>query len=170
MKPKTLIPLWIAAGLFALLTVIGAATQVLGVSFFYNTSASAPVGFYMSFKAKELKAGEWVVVNFPQSLKDFASKREWLRDAPLIKRIAGVRGDGYCSNGKQFLLNGLAVGPIFKEDNEGRALPQLEGCITVGEDELLVIGIRNERSFDSRYFGAVKKRNVIGRVWSLLVW
>jgi len=36
--------------------------------------------------------------------------------------------------------------------------------ITLGDDEYFVMGDNSERSFDSRYFGPIKRSSILGKV------
>lgn len=89
----------------------------------------------------------------------------------FIKRIIGLPGETVIiENGKV----------IIEKDNKSFVLdetPYLDGNnftpgnvkITLAEDEYFVMGDNRKKSYDSRFFGPVKRKDIIGR-FALRVW
>ena len=124
-KVRSYLPLKIALLLVFLIGGFKLLIRELGVSLFYNTSSSARVGFYAVIETHDVKRDELVVIELPGAVEGFVSEVPWLRDVPLLKKVGGVAGDSYRVKKKEFFINGELVGPIFKYDRLGRALPGL---------------------------------------------
>lgn len=93
------------------------------------------------------------------SLIVFRFEERW-----LIKEVVGVSEDLFCvSQQGDFSVNGKLMGIAKTKGSYGNKLSRIEGCQKVGQNEWVVMGY-GERSFDSRYFGTVKRVDVLGVV------
>jgi conjugative transfer signal peptidase TraF len=126
-----------------------------------NRTESLPIGFYRTAPVDErLARGVLVSIDAPASVRAMVRKRDYLRAGErFFKRILAVPGDSVCLDGARFEVNGKTIGPVFKEDRLGRPLPVSLFCGTVPKDTFWV-GSFYERSFDSRYFGPVARRDL----------
>lgn len=118
---------------------------------FLNRTASMPIGLYAKIVTDRLILGDIVVFNLGTI------------DNNLLKYIAGLEGDEYCSDIDHILwINGLPVAKknILKYDSE---LISQSVCQKLKQDEFLVLG-EHPDSYDSRYFGPIKKQDVIAQV------
>ena len=98
-----------------------------------------------------------------------------------VKRIVGIPGDTVSIHAPDVLINGKILDdpPIFKEIASGSSgysgytnvqlLATDEDKIVLGKDEYLVFGDNSQNSLDGRYFGAIKRSNIIGKV-VLIYW
>ncbi|HOP40374.1 MAG TPA: signal peptidase I, partial [Geobacteraceae bacterium] len=117
------------------------------------------------FKIRDPRRGDVIVFEYPEDpSKDF------------IKRIIGVPGDVVQGIDKKVYVNGkLYVNPhevhkerdiIPKEQNPRDTF----GPATVPEDCYFVMGDNRDRSYDSRFWGFVKKEKIKGlafiKYWS----
>ncbi len=89
---------------------------------------------------------------------------------PFIKRVIGLPGDRVELQDGKVLVNGVELDEpyIFEEDGVAQTTdPQAGGASQwlVPEDELLVMGDHCQDSADSRSFGPIEVRHVIGRAW-----
>jgi len=109
------------------------------------------------------KRGDIVVFNPPQN---------WVQQdgQPYIKRIIGVGGDTIGLKGGFVYLNGtkLIEPYVFKDAND--VTQPTEDIIGAGtwvipEGELFLMGDYRGNSADSREFGPVDVKDVIGRAW-----
>lgn len=127
------------------------AIQSIGLVFFMNRTASMPQGIYVKNGINCWDIGCVIV------FKINAYKSN------LIKYIAGIGGDQYYFDETGSLwINGNLVA---QKNIEKYPQPLIEHsiCQQLNADELLVIG-DNENSYDSRYFGPIKKQEVIATV------
>lgn len=134
----------------------------------WNASASAPVGLYHVSPGAALERGDLVIARVPPRARRLAADRRYLpMNVPLVKRIAALPGDRVCAVGSQLFVNGRSVAVRRATDGQGRPMPWLHGCLTLGDGRLLLL-IRDPASFDGRYFGPTRSSEVIGK--ASLIW
>ena len=81
----------------------------------------------------------------------------------LIKRVVGAPGDTIMFKGSSVYLNGVEIEESYimeKSFNVGNLEEGVE--YEVKEGEYFVMGDNRNHSLDSRYFGVVKKEDIIG--------
>lgn len=114
----------------------------------------------ISYRFREPHRGEVVVFHYPNDPSQF-----------FIKRIIGLPGEHVV----------VRDGVVFVAEGEGELeelsesyLPQAVTTrghlgtyldVTLGQDEYYVLGDNRASSLDSRSFGPVKRRQVVGRIW-----
>ena len=82
----------------------------------------------------------------------------------LVKRCVALPGDSvYFNDSKLYVNNMLTDEPYIKQEGKTKA-GHLNRNITLGEDEYIVLGDNRNNSKDSRSFGVVKGKNIIGEV------
>jgi signal peptidase I len=115
----------------------------------------------ISYNFRDPQRGEIVVLKYPKD-----------RNVYFIKRVIGLPGEtviiengkvGIFKDGKEIILNesytasGMAVDQKFKE--------------TLGSDQFFVMGDNRNYSFDSRNWGSLSKKDIVGvvrlRLWPL---
>jgi len=89
---------------------------------------------------------------------------------PFIKRIIGLPGDRVELRDGKVFVNDIALVEryIFIENGEPQTTDPIAGGASewlVPEGELLVMGDHRQDSADSRSFGPIEIRHVIGRAW-----
>jgi len=124
------------------------ATEIIGQIFFINRTESMPTGIYIKTKDTMPAIGDIIIFK----LSSYKTN--------LIKYVAGIAGAEYCldeTNG--FWINGIPVAQknIQKYPEEPA---QQSICQRLKPDELLVLG-EHENSYDSRYFGPIKKEDIV---------
>ena len=136
----------------------------------WNATPSVPTGLYHIRGTAGLHIGERVAVEPPSTLRRYLAERGYLpTGVPLLKEIAGLRGDRVCRVGASISINGIPVGEARERDSRGRALPVWQGCRTIAAAEIFVMNARAPDSFDGRYFGPIARASLIGRaspVWT----
>jgi conjugative transfer signal peptidase TraF len=131
----------------------------------YNPSASAPVGWYKLSPNHSAQRGDLVAALPPKNGAALAFEREYLPpNIPLIKTVWAVSGEEICHESGQVLVQGRPALVVLKQDVLGRSLPSRSGCYRLSKDEVFLVSIDVQTSFDSRYFGPVKRENILGRV------
>lgn len=151
----------LAAGILFLLLL-----QLLSLLFprklmIYNYTDSLPHGFYLLYPGVA-KKGNLVAFEPPEVAAGLIRERKYLRKgACLMKYIVAEKGDSVCTNEGRLKVNGVDYGRIDAVDKEGRPLPHYRFFGKLKEGHIVAIkGMKS--SFDSRYYGPVKKESIIG--------
>lgn len=117
------------------------------------------------FKIRDPRQGDVIVFEYPEDpSKDF------------IKRVIGVPGDVVQGINKKVYINGRLYANPHEVHKERDLIPKEQnprdsfGPITVPEDCYFVMGDNRDRSYDSRFWGFVKKEKIKGlafiKYWS----
>ena len=131
----------------------------------YNDSPSIPVGFYVRVDAGPA-TGSFVTLRANEVARSYATLRGFTGPQDrFIKRIAASRGVEVCAKGSHVSVGGLRLVRL-RQDRNGHALPTWDGCAVLRDGEFFVLGDTSD-SFDSRYFGVVRRENIEG-VWRQL--
>ena len=134
----------------------------------WNATASVPVGLYRLSHVAPVR-GDIVAVRLPRSLADFASARGYLpHNILLLKPLGATTGDQVCRRGSLVFISGVLRATALSTDSRGQRLPVWRGCVTLGPNEVVVIGARRD-SYDSRYFGPITTRAIVGHavpIWT----
>lgn len=134
----------------------------------WNATASAPIGLYWVRSPSGLVTGEAVVARLPPAARALAARRQYLpAGVPVVKRIAAIGDATICAVGTRLTIDGRLVAIRLVRDRAGRPLPGWQGCRRLGDAQVFLIGDGPD-SFDSRYFGAVPRADLIGR--AVLLW
>jgi conjugative transfer signal peptidase TraF len=127
-----------------------------------NTTPSEPPGLYVRSPLTPVP-GRIVAFTAPAAAFPYADRRlSYLHRTPLLKAVAAGPGDLVCTLNGQLEIDGKARAPIAQVDRQGIALPHWSACRRLTADELFVFSDRVPNSFDSRYFGPVHRRAVLG--------
>jgi signal peptidase I len=93
----------------------------------------------------------------------------------LIKRVIAVGGDSIQIKKCEVIVNGVEIdepylgAKVEGEDPHSRCRVADMPSLTVPDDQLFVMGDNRAESFDSRSFGTIPKKLVIGRAFAV-VW
>lgn len=92
------------------------------------------------------------------------NSKQKLNSKTIVKRIIGMPGDKLeISNGK-LIINEKLTDELYIK---GKLTQNLK--ITLGKDEYYVMGDNREESLDSRFFGPVKRKDLISKVFIVLL-
>ncbi|AOS84372.1 hypothetical protein BIU88_09665 [Chlorobaculum limnaeum] len=128
----------------------------------YNATDSLPHGLYLVVRKPAYERGELVVFPVPVAVRGLVRQRHWLPEgAFLIKPVAGKSGDLLSTKNGRCLVNGVDFGPVEKVDRTGQPLPVFSINRRLKNGEIAVVN-PSPRSFDSRYFGPIREREIIG--------
>ncbi len=133
---------------------------------FYVKGASMEPSFYdkeyliideVSYRFKEPERGDIVVFRYPLDPSQF-----------FIKRVVGLPGERVRISGGQVTVfnSQYPQGKALDEtDYLNRVFTAGEKTVTLRDDEFYLLGDNRSASMDSRVFGPVKRKLIIGRVW-----
>ena len=126
---------------------------------FYVEGASMEPNFYnkeyliineIIYRFNEPQRGEVIVFKYPKNPRNY-----------YIKRIIGLPGETVEIRGGQVYIHNEIVEEnyikLFSKDNRK--------AIVLGADEYFVLGDNRNNSSDSRLFGPLKEKYIIGKVW-----
>jgi len=111
----------------------------------------------LSYRLNEPKRGDVIVFSAPPSPRD-----------DYIKRIIGLPNEIISiKDGKVYIDNKQLVEDYLPKDTYTTGGPFLpEGKeIRIGQDEYFVMGDNRAYSSDSRYWGLVPRKNIVGKAW-----
>lgn len=151
-----------------LILVVGACAAVLIPSvadpspmFVWNTSPSVPIGLYF-IQGHQPARGEVAALKLPAKASLIADERKYLPvSAVLLKPTEAIEGDVVCRFGSHVFVNGGLRTKTLRYDRQLRPLPIWKGCSELRSGEIFVLSRRKD-SFDSRYFGPVIERDILG--------
>jgi conjugative transfer signal peptidase TraF len=131
----------------------------------WNASESAPIGLYWVREDKHLQLGDLVLAWLPDTARVLAAKRSYLPlNTPGVKRVAALAGDVVCIRNGLVLVNEGLAGRALHVDRNGRELTPWWGCRALEPDEVLLLNEGSAASFDGRYFGPSRGRDIIGKL------
>lgn len=142
-----------------------------------NWSSSAPLGLYGEVRAP-LSRGSLVAVCLPARIGRIGRALGYLARggcsvgaSPVLKRIAGMPGDEIELSPRLLVVNGRVMNRnvVLEVDSRGRPLAHVPfGHRTLAADEVWLLGVHPERSWDSRYFGPVPLSSIVAIARPLL--
>lgn len=159
---------WAALAGLGALAVMPAAVDRLPAAALVNESASLPRGLYLRGAWAAPGRGIVAAAVQPTTARAYLVALEIPHDMLLIKRVAAVGGDRVCRRGDR------VTGPFGEvaaaaRDGGGAILPSWSGCRTLAADEVFLLG-DTARSFDSRYFGPVRRADLRGVYHRVASW
>lgn len=153
----------LAAGLTGCLLIAGADRKSRPPKLVFNTTASAPIGFYWVDQTAP-SVGEIAVVQPPPHLARWMAQRRYLpMNVPLLKTVAAVGGARVCSVQGVVSIDGVETVRALERDRLGRRLSAYAGCRRLAGDEVFLLNAATPASLDSRYFGPLKRDAIVGR-------
>lgn len=133
---------------------------------FYVKGASMEPNFYdheyliineISYRFIDPERGDIVVFRYPNDPQQY-----------FIKRIVGIPGERIViSDGKVRIYDARDPGGYLLDENDylGNQHTPGEKDVTLSEDEFFLLGDNRKASLDSRVFGAVPGKFIVGKVW-----
>ena len=138
--------------------LIASASRDAPVRVVWNASPSVAIGLY-GIVHRPPDDGELGLVRLPDNLAEVADRRGYLpRSALLLKPVAAIAGDRVCRFGADVFVRSHVVARAVTEDE---FLPAWRGCRTLKDGELFLLA-EHPASFDSRYFGTLHAKHIVG--------
>jgi signal peptidase I len=106
----------------------------------------------ITYRFRDPKRGEVIVFKYPQNEKQ-----------KFIKRVIGLPGEEVEIKGEELIVKNEKGEIVYSEKNSSNSIfGNLK--IKLEKEEFFVLGDNRAHSLDSRYFGKLKKKEIIGRV------
>lgn len=115
----------------------------------------------LSYRLHDINRGDVIVFARPPGLEARPGEPE-----DLIKRVVGVPGDTLVARDGELYVNDRKLEEPYLED--GVSTTNLDQPVTLGDDEVFVMGDNRTNSQDSRVFGPVKVDTVVGRAFVVM--
>jgi conjugative transfer signal peptidase TraF len=166
-----------AVGLLGILAaVLGTLVGAEAAGLRLNTSVSMPRGVWRVVPAGAApRRGDVVAVCPPASMMRAALARGYVAAGgcpdgtePLVKPVAAIAGDVVRVTPDGITVNGVASPQtaLLAQDSAGRPLQSVPtGIYRVAPDQVWLLSDHDSRSFDSRYFGPVSVKQLIGAAY-----
>ena len=137
----------------------------------FNTSMSAPRGWYLLSPEAPTRIGQFALARLPAVAAQLAAARRYLPlGTHLLKAVAALRGDYVCADGARVRINRRIVATPLAEDSQHRPLDAWRGCLVLPAQHYFLLSTSNPASFDSRYFGPLGSESILGRAVPLWTW
>ena len=108
----------------------------------------------ISYNFKQPARGEVIVFKYPNDPSQY-----------YIKRIIGLPGENIKINNKKVFLVKDGKETEIHEDYLGNIITSADANVQLGINEYFVMGDNRTKSFDSRQWGPLLKKHIIGKVW-----
>ncbi len=131
----------------------------------WNASASLPIGLYRLEPTHAAAAGELVAYRpAPEWSRAFAARGYLPDGVPLLKPLAATAPSVVCRWEQSVFIDGRKVADALEKDRAGRPLPRWRGCITLDPEAVFLLAPDVPDALDSRYFGPVDRKELLGRI------
>ncbi len=134
----------------------------------FNDTPSEPTGLYL--RSSDAPAvGTIIAFRPPAAAWPYVGEALPARArTSILKTIRAGQGDQVCAERHVLAIKGHPVARIARADRQGRTLPGWSGCRRLGEGEYFVLSTRIPNSFDSRYYGPVRRGDILAVYTPLL--
>lgn len=137
----------------------------------YNTSQSMPRGFYYKVHSSTIHRGDTVAACLTWRWSRIGLERHYLQAgrcvggaAPVLKRVIAIPGDVVSVTKKGMLVNSVYINaPLQEYDHQGLKIEYgIQAGVQVSHGYWLYGSGSPKDSWDSRYWGSIQFRQVIG--------
>jgi len=171
MMIKRKYPLYIIAGFLLLMAWEMICKPSFDTGFYINQTESEPIGIYKRVPLTDLKSGDFVIIDVPESARPYIYGRHWAEPGtPILKEVGALEGVRCIVRKQSFYINDQYIGMISSQDLDGLPLPELKpGQYTVSKDHFMAVSTYNNNSFDSRYIGEIPITSIRAKVVPWLI-
>ncbi len=127
-----------------------------------QVTGSLPKGIYAVHAPGRIEPGMLVVFDIPRRVRGLVLARGWIPKHLryyLMKPVAAVAGDSVIVCEKGLYVNGSYWGAVKRYDSRGLVLPALNKSYVLDAGQYFT-ACRGDDSFDGRYFGPIKRKEI----------
>lgn len=138
------------------------ASKALSQKIMFQITPSLPKGIYRIDAPSHIDTGMLCVFSIPLNVHGMMRSRGWLPKNLrfyLMKPVVAKHGDIIEVSDKGLFVNGRYLGPVKHHDSQGLSLPHSYGKCILKAGEFFVASTY-PNSFDSRYFGKIRKDDI----------
>ena len=150
--------------LFLTGAVFVGAAALLGPKVVIQVTPSMPRGVYWLDASREIARGDIIVFEAPAQARKLISERDWWKLSVgyfLMKPVVARKADRVTVSSRGLFINGAFFGAVDRFDSKGLPLPLRELDTVLSESEYFTAS-SYEHSFDSRYFGLIRREAIKG--------
>lgn len=135
-----------------------------------NITPSLPIGIYKTKKIdRDIKYGDLVLIQITEDIDGYVSRYQNTKVIHfLIKEVVGMENDIFTieevreKNISYDVLkkNNIIINNVYRYDSKLKKLPRKSNYYKLNNNEYFVLG-KKSNSFDSRYFGTIKRENIL---------
>ena len=149
---------------YALLIAVGflLVCKALSYKIMFQITPSLPKGIYRIDQLDRIEKGMICVFDVPHNVYGLMKTRGWLPEHfrfYLSKPVVAKQGDFVDVTATGLFINGKYFGPVKQYDSQGLPLPRIYRKYVLRQGEYFFASSYTN-SFDSRYFGTVRKENI----------
>lgn len=137
----------------------------------FNYTPSMPIGFYQRVDATKIKRGDLVSVCLTKRIAAVALQRGYLRAGscpsrviPVFKQVIAAPGDIVILTNSNIIVNGFEyAAPFMPTDHNKKTLQKfISNGLYQPSYGYWIYGVNDSiKSWDSRYYGPVNRREII---------
>jgi conjugative transfer signal peptidase TraF len=138
------------------------ACKALSCKIMFQITPSLPKGAYWIERPGKIDTGTLCVFPIPPEVDGMARSRGWIPEHLryyLMKPIVAKQGDVVEVSAAGLSINGEYYGPVSRYDSQGLPLPRLYKKYVLGPEEYFA-ATTYRNSFDSRYFGKIRRSDI----------
>jgi conjugative transfer signal peptidase TraF len=138
------------------------ASKALSQKIMFQITPSLPKGVYWIDNPVHIDTGMLCVFSIPRNVYGMMKSRGWIPENLkfyLMKPIVAKQGDEVEVSTTGFFVNGKYLGPVKRYDSQGLPLPEYHEKVILGDGEFFVVSTY-PNSFDSRYFGTIRREDI----------
>lgn len=164
--------------LFLSALFLGTALSIYGLDIRINTTPSIPLGIYrLSRENTDITKGNIVLFCLNHKYKKIAKARKYLSAgkcsyslSPIGKHVVASYPDKVKISSDGIHVNGHLIKSTrpLAHDKDGRKLIHAEIHKQLEQNEFIVASSKTD-SFDSRYYGIVKRKDIQGKLKEVLI-
>jgi conjugal transfer pilin signal peptidase TrbI len=135
---------------------------LFGYKILISSTESLPYTLFLQTPKKEFTTG--TIVTFKYQFKNYFKYTQGDNFTKIIgctqgQTILKIKNDFYCNGGK--------IGTALTKDGKGNFIESVEFNEIVPQGKYFMIGT-NPKSYDSRYFGYVDEKDILGVTYGIL--
>lgn len=133
---------------------------------FINNSPSVNIGLYWKDNnIKNLNKDDIVFYKMTPAIRQFLKDSNILKEEHkfILKKVGGIEGDHIIIKDDKLFINDIFIYNVIGTTSDRKDLKPIENLdYILQKDEYFLIG-DIEKSYDSRYFGVIKKEDIVGK-------
>ena len=163
MKRKINYKKWLLINILCIFILLFA-LNIIGIGIVHQETNSMEKGWYLTLPLNKIKRGEIVIFQPRNTIYNYMIRHGWLRARmSMMKHVLAMPGDKVCTLNHQLRINGHWIGKIYIYYTKHFLLPQWHFCGRLLADEYLLVSTFSKHSFDSRYFGPIRRKQIYSK-------